>query len=323
MMRVMRTLVAFICAAALISGARSESLSSADREALLGSLEKLRESANSQVDARFRMALSAYREAVASDEAVIDLYLKCIEKIDFTDQKKKPSEFREWKHAQGDRLGDPAFKLALRYQLQWLILTLRACSEKVTVESLAPDVQDIVDGIFSNAERLKSQEKTLNQAVTSTVFAKVYEVAGPEKKKWPLSPTHLDSVYEQVIFPALRTPSKVVQLRAAWIKRIKQDEIKFEAWQEPAKPEKRSGMASAKSPEYQKFVEEVVPELQWQMEMDLFTHGDESGAAKRMLAHIEKHISHKSSRTWGEAFKNLLMPKPATPEAGAVPAPAP
>ncbi len=322
MMRVMRILAAFICATVIISEARSESLSSADREALLGSLEKLRETANSHVDARFRLALSAYREAVASDEAVIDLYLKCIEKIDFTDQKKKPSEFREWKHAQSEHLGDPAFKLALRYQLQWLILTLRACSEKTTFESLAPDAQDIIDGIYNNAERLKSQEKTLNQAVTSTVFAKVYEVAGPEKKKWPLSPAHLDSVYEQVIFPAFRTPSKLVQLRTAWIKRIKQEEIKFETWQEPAKTEKRSGMASAKSPEYQKFVEEVIPELQWDMEMDLFTNGDEGGAAKRMLAHIEKHISHKSSRTWGEAFKNLLIPKAAAPPAaGAPPAP--
>ena len=322
MMRGMRTLAAFICAVVLTSGARSESLSPADREALLGSLEKLRESASSQVDSRFRMALSAYREAVASDEAVIDFYLKCTEKADFSDQKKKPSEFREWKHAQSDHLSDPAFRLALRFQLQWLILTLRAYPEKVTVESLAPDAQEIVDGIFNNADRLKTQEKTLNQAVTSTVFARVYEITGPEKKKWPLSPFHLDAVYEQVIFPAYRTPSKLEQLRAAWIRRIKQEEIKLESWQEPAKGDRRSGMASAKSPELQKFIEEAIPEFQWEMEMDLFRNGDESGAAKRMLAHIEKHIGHKSARAWGEAFKNLLVTKPvATPAAGTAPVP--
>jgi len=325
MMRVMRILAAFLCAAAMISGARSESLSSADREALLGTLEKLHETASSHVNTRFRMAMTAYREAIVNDQTVIDFYLKCTEKTNFTDQKKKPSEFREWKHGQDDQLGDATLKMALRYQLQWLILTLRACPENVMIESLAPDVQDVIDGIFNNADRLKTQEKTLNQPVTSTVFAKVYEIAGPEKKKWPLSPLDLAAVYDQVIFPAYRTPSKVGQLRAAWIKRIKQEEIKFETWQEPAKTDKRIGMASARSPEYQKFIENVVPELQWEMEMDLFSSGDESGAAKRMLAHIEKHISHKSSRAWGDAFKNLLMPKPAAPAtapaAGASPAP--
>ena len=55
---------------------------------------------------------------------------------------------------------------------------------------------------------------------------------------------------------------------------------------------------------------ETLPELQWQMEMDLFRNGDEGGAAMRMLAHIEKHLNHKSAREWGEQFKNLLSPKP-------------
>lgn len=321
-MRVMQTLAAFLCAVALISVARAESLSVADRAALLENLEKLRETADSKVNTRFRMAMTAYREAIASDEAVIDFYLKCTEKLNFTDQKKKPSEFREWKHDQGNRLTDPAFKIALRCQLQWLILTLRAYPEKVAIESLAPDAQDIIDGIFNNADRLKTQEQTLNQPVTSTVFAKVFEIAGPEKKKWPLTPVDLAAVYDQVIFPAFRTPSRLDQLRAAWIKRIKQEETKFEIWQEPAKPDKRIGMASARSSEYQKFIEEVVPELRWSMEMDLFNNGDESGAAKRMLAHIEKHLNHKSSSTWGEAFKNLLLPKPtAAPATGTAPVP--
>lgn len=324
MMRVMQTLAVFFCAVALISAARAEPLSVSDRAVLLENLEKLRETSDSKINSRFRMAQAAYREAITSDEAVIDFYLKCTEKLNFTDQKKKPSEFREWKHAESDRLGDPAFKIALRCQLQWLILTLRAYPEKVTVESLAPDAQDIIDGMFSNADRLKTQAKTLNQPVTSTVFAKVFEITGPEKKKWPLCPMDLAQVYEQVIFTAYRTSSTLNQRRAAWIKRIKQEEIKFEIWQEPAKSEKRIGMASARSPEYQKFMEVVIPELQWDMEMDLFNSGDESGAAKRMIAHIENHLNHKSSPTWGEAFKKLLLPKPAapatTPETGAPPA---
>lgn len=321
MVTAMRTLATLICAAMLTSAARAESLSPTDREALLDHLEKLQESVDSKVDARFRMAIAAYREAVSSDDAAAAFYLKCIEKLNFIDQKKKASEFREWKHSQSEHLNDPAFKSALRYQLQWLILTLKASSEKNDPKSLTLEAQEVVDSIFNNAEKLKSQEQTLNQAVTSTVFAKIYELEPPAKSKWPATPMQLEAVYKQVILPPLESPAHLDKLRAAWIKRIRQEEIRFTTWQDPARLAKKNPLASVESsPAYEKFLDESIPELQWQMEMDLFRSGDEGGAAKRMLAHIEKHLTHKSSRNWSEALKTLLTPPQAPTEPPAKPA---
>jgi predicted N-formylglutamate amidohydrolase len=42
------------------------------------------------------------------------------------------------------------------------------------------------------------------------------------------------------------------------------------------------------------------------MEMDLFRHGDEQGAAMRMIEHLEKNITHKSSRKWTDELRNIL-----------------
>ncbi len=298
----------------MVSTARSEALTPANRETLLENLEKIRASVDAKVDARFRSALSAYRTAIASDEAAMDFYLKCVEKLDFVDQKKRGSDFREWKGQQESLLSDSGFKLALRYQIQWLILTLRASSEKAKIESLASEAQELVDGILANAEKMKHHEKTLIQPVTSTVFAKIFDITEPKNSKWPLSPLQLDVVYEQVIFPPLRTPGKVKNLAAAWVKRISQEQAKIDTFEDPnrqEKKDKRIGMASAlKSPEYEKFMENVMPTLQWQMEMDLFRNGDEIGAAQRMLIHIEKYINHKASREWADAFIALLNPKP-------------
>jgi hypothetical protein len=53
---------------------------------------------------------------------------------------------------------------------------------------------------------------------------------------------------------------------------------------------------------------EKIPGLQWQMEMDIFKHGDQAGAAKRMLNHLDKNITHPSSRDWGEQLADLLRP---------------
>ena len=308
----MRIPAILACSALIVSGARSEPLSSADREALLESLEKLRENADTKVDARFRAAIAAYREAMSTDESAMDFYLKCIEKVNFVDQEKKNADYRDWKRKEGDKLSDQGYRLALRYQLRWLILTLQASSEKAKVVELATEAQEIVDGVFRDADRLGNHAQMLGQAVTATVFAKTYEIGNLENDKWPLSPIQLEPIYGQVIFPQLRRPERLDSLRAAWIKRIQQEGIKEESMSGNGGGKKNG----PRTPDNDRFMVETLPNLQWQMEMDLFRSGDEGGAAVRMLAHIEKHLTHKSAREWGEQLKDLLSPKPAiTPTA--------
>ena len=86
------------------------------------------------------------------------------------------------------------------------------------------------------------------------------------------------------------------------------------------KPDHKPPVAPDSTPEYERFVNETLPDLEWQMELDLFRHGDEAGAAKRMLKQIQNHPDHKSCHAWTEEFANLLKPKPPAP-AAAAPAP--
>ncbi len=317
MTRAMRLPTVLICAALATTSARSEPLSSADREALLEALERIRESADAKVDARFRTALAAYRTAAASDDEAISLFLKCTEKVNFEDQQKKSSEFREWKRKEDERLSDPALRTALRLQLRWLILTLQAASEKADRNELAASARDIVDAIFDDPKKLRSQAGVLGEDVTTTVFARAYEIGDLKLEKWPLAPAALGPIYEEVLFPPVRHPDRVGTLRSAWIKRIQQEGAIREFWSPAPKETRRIGMAEdQRPPEYDQFLATTLPELQWEMEIDLFTHGDEGAAAKRMLAHLEKNLNHKSARDWGAEFRALLSPKePAKPSA--------
>jgi len=329
MTEAMRILAIVICAALTTAAARADALSAADREALLESLEKLRDAATAKVDARFRIAMNAFRDALASDESAMDLYLKCYDKVNFEDQGKDKAAFLIWRR-QDDvkaKLGDSGFKLALKIQLRWLILTLQASSEKANMKLIGAEGQEVVDGMFQNADKLRGQEQELAQAVTSTVFARAYEVGHVDREnKWPLSPIQLEAFYGSIVFPPLRSLERVETLRAAWNKRIQQELIKVEAWgggkgRQPPNPKSKGhgekidhkNVAPEKSPEHERFVTETLPELQWQMEMDLFRSGDEGGAAKRMLLQIRNHPEHKSCRAWSEDFKNLLKPKPVVP----------
>jgi hypothetical protein len=329
----MKVPVLLFCSAVAAHCVHAELLSDADRETLLENLDKLKESAESTMDARFRLAIAAFRNGMASDDAAIELYLKCLEKVNFADQQKSNGEFREWKRKQDEELSDPALRLALRHQLRWLVLTLQAASENADRSKLAADAQSIVDAIFSDPEKLRGQEKTLAQGVTSTVFARAYDINSVKVEKWPLSPVQLDQVYEDILLPPYRTPGRINELRAVWIKRIQQEGAKIEHMAvekerngngKGEREEKRIGMASAmRPPEFDKFLEDTVPKLQWEMETDLFRSGDQSGAAVRMLAHLEKHISHPSARQWGEQLRTLLKGPTAPATAAATEEPAP
>ncbi len=328
----MKVPVLLFCSTLALTSVHAEILSDADRETLLENLEKLKEGADATMDARFRLAIAAYRNAMTSDDAAIDLYLNCMEKVTFTDQQKSAADFREWRRKEDERLSDPALRLALRHQLRWLVLTLQAASENADRTKLAGDAQNIVDAIFSDPEKLRGQEKTLAQPVTSSVFARAYDINSVKLEKWPLSPVQLEQVYEDILLPPYRRPGSTPQLRAVWIKRIQQEGAKVEHMavektrngngnRNDEREEKRIGMASAmRPPEYEKFLEETVPKLQWEMEMDLFRNGDQSGAAVRMLAHLEKYISHPAAREWGDELRGLLKSAaPAVPATAAAP----
>lgn len=296
----------------LCNSVQADPLSSADREALLDSLQQLHDEAEGKVDAKFRVALTAFKNACASDDAAVELYLNCTERVNFDDKNKKAADFREWKRKESDRLAAPATRMALRLQLRWLVLTLLAAPEKADRAKLAVEAQQVLDAIFSAPAKFADQQDLLGQSVLSTVFAKAYEITHVKVDKWPQSPIQLDQIYEQLVMPPLRTPSQVAGLRSAWINRIQQEGAKVEFWASNRGGGEKKGSQDAPSTAFTKFTEEARPKLQWEMEIDLFRAGDEKGAASRMLAHLGKHISHLSAKDWSNELKQLLEPV-ATP----------
>lgn len=330
MKNLMRVPILLVSSVLMTAGVQAENLTDADRETLLENLEKLREAADSKVDARFRVAINAFRNAIGSDDAAIDLYLNCMEKVNFEEQHRKAADFREWKRKEAEKLSDGGLRLALRHQLRWLMLTLQVASEKPENRyKFNADAREIVDAIFRDIDKLKNQQQTLNESVLGTVFARAYDINGVKIEDWAFSPIQISQVYEGTFLPPVRKSGKVAELRATWIKRIQQESIAMEKWggqRGRDREEERIGtVESLQSPEYARFLEEGVPKLQWEMEVDLFRNGDESGASVRMLAHLQKYIGHASARDWSDQFQKLLKPeapvKTAEPGAEAEPVP--
>ncbi|MGJ8644187.1 MAG: hypothetical protein ACSHX9_12330 [Luteolibacter sp.] len=300
----MKTLILTAVATAVFTPLYAQELSDVDRETLLERLEKIRETADSTADSRFRTAISAYRAAMVSNDTAIDFYLKCVEKVDFEDRNKDSGDFRDWKRKHSDRLSDKDFSTALRQQLRWLMLTLEAASDDADLEALAPRASEAVDSILSQAKDLQRYRDVLSDSVTGTVFAKAYELNSVKAEKWPLSPIPIQAVYEQVILPPLRYPNSTDSLRKAWTKRISQELLLLDLWSGKPDDKLKTG---EHSPQYERFIIDGLPKIQWESEVDIFNAGDEKGAAVRMLAHVEKYIAHKSAPKWAEEFVGLLQ----------------
>ncbi len=268
----MRVLSLLLSPLLLVAPLHAQRLTAADRETLLENLEKLKDVSDSSLSARYAAAIAAYRNALTSDDAAMNLYMNCVEKVNFTDQLKKPADFREWKRNEGEKLSDIGLRLALRHQIRWLILTLQAASPNAERGKLVSEAQDAVDAVFRDLPKMKNQEQTLNQAVTSSVFARAYDVNNVKLENWPLSPVDLGTIYGTVLLPPYRNPASISSLRAGWIKRIQQETIKRENWtnRRGGDEDKRIGtIASMQSPELTKYMEEELPRPQWQMEMCL------------------------------------------------------
>lgn len=290
----------------------ADPLGADDRELLLERLKALKEAAEGRKGGRIGLALAAFRPAVASSDAAIELYLRCVEKLDFEDQNRKSQDFREWKRRQKNNLKDPGMALALRLQLQWLVHTLEVAANPAEASKMAPKAADGLDDIFANAEKLRGHQNTLRRSVTSTVFARAYNVSDVDVGDWPTEPLALSRIYEKVIFPPLRRPDKVESLRAAWLKRIQQEGLMAEQWSGSNGNSRTSSRDAAKPPAFEKFVTDERPNLIWRMEEDLFKAGDQRGAALRMLTHLERYIGHPSAADWTDRFIGLITPKEET-----------
>lgn len=314
----------------------ADTLTEADREILIEKLKKIEDAADEKMDQRFRVAVSAFRTAMVSDEATIDLYLKCVEKIQFDDEHKKGQDFREWKRKEDAKLGSSAFRRSLRHQLRWLVLTLQVASKANDITAFGPEASKLVDEVFDDIKHLGGQQGVMRENVTNTIFAQAYNLTDATPKDWPTSPVNLVELYNNVILPPLRKPEKTEQLGNAWMKRIRQEVAAREDWSKTDQSNKeakegdkegdenhRIGTKEAlRTPETEKFLSNVYPELLWQMEVDVFKAGDQRGASLRMLQHLEKYTAHPKAPEWASQFHLLLDPEAGvTLPGGVVPQP--
>lgn len=285
----------------------SEELSTNEINKLTKELEELAEIATADAESRYSAAYKAFRAASSSQDGAIALYEACMEKIEFEDRERKSSEFREWKRRQRDRLKDPVFQLALRYQLQWLTLTLEVerTPEKEITE-FATKAMDQLALIYSNAEKIAGLENQIEKDVINSVFARAYKV-NKLTRNWPSNPSRIDEIFDSVILRKYKEEQDLEGLRKAWMQKLHFLTQQARYWGQ-GRLDTRNAKEDQLILQLNKFMQETLPNHRWSMEQDLFTHGDQKQAAHNMLEIIRKHRGHVNRETWVTQLQSLLNP---------------
>ncbi len=289
------------------SKADAEKLSPVDKQLLLESLEKIQNGSDQTVSSRFQVALKAFQAARTEKSATHSLFLKCIEKVRFEDNARKGSEFRNWKKRHRDSKDDQSFRHALQLQLKWLILRMEASKKPDNLHQLAPAGLEIVATILRESKHLAPHMDILSASALSSPFARAYEIGDLNTNGWPATPTDVSALYETIILPKLRKGKDFTALRTNWQRRLEAQGQLIEKFASEGSDNTK------RKPAFENWQKDTYPTLKWTMEVDLFNAGDEQESARRMLAHLKKHLQHKSAPGWIKQFTSLVKGEPIQP----------
>ena len=281
--------IASIFAIALFAGSAPDlvaqnTLTESDKKMILERLEKLATTHREAKFARYAGAVAAFHEASQTPAKAYGFYLDCIKLVNFDQQGKKFSEYREWKERNIQRVRATEYQTMLQFQLKYLLLTIRALNMEDR-SKIFPDLQTFLNAAVAKREYMKQEASGLNGSVSGTIFAKAYGLDKVLKDdRWEFAPLDIMGHYQKTILPILRERGDSKGIEHGW-NRLINLEI---AIMEPEEDEKVKF----------DFVKERLPTLHWSKWKDVAENGERAKAAMRMLELLENNLNHDDVEDW-------------------------
>ena len=297
----------------------ADSLSEADKDKLLETLDSILNANESKEEKAIKYAISRLTAAAASEESASELYESSVKKIDFEGRKEK--EWRDWRDKNKNRLNSPTFKRILKYHCQWAIITLQAAKaneENPDFSPYAPQALSILNNIAEEYDTLKEFRGDMQGNILNSQVGRALQVGGMQPPKWPASIFDVNAIFESLVFPQYREKGDIAGLRNAWKKRIalamsfaETKDEKINAMTDKTKRRKITGSkSSGSSPTSAKELSDAslkdINALRWECERDCFNIGDEATASANMIAMIRSIDNTKEQSQKAQELVNLL-----------------
>lgn len=291
----------------------------AETARLLKEVEAIRELLDSSSGKNNERALSAIRAALTSPKATYEFYMDSVKEVDFDQEGRRESDWREWRDSNEERLRSGEHIQARQLQLRYLALSISAAGGAADDETLAgvmPELIAYLDTMTASAVEFEEHRRVLDRSVLESVFGKRLKLnlSVDSKLPWVYSPLQVAPIYDNTVMPFYRRAKDARGLASAWDRRIVH-ESKIAAlpelgddgrrgWRrgeddrDREREERREDARTSKRGE-QRFVEERLPELKWGKAKDALEYGDDRMAALRaMTGVVRSNLGHRNARKW-------------------------
>ena len=276
-----------------------------EKDALLAQLDELETQAVSINIKSQSEAISLLVEAIQSDTAAFKLYLECIEKIRFEDQKKKSSERRDGIKKIKEQ-SNKEFKRALRHQLYWLVHSIEAARNPDKRLEQALKLVQGLENIVEDTNYLNNKNVfggPLSQNPFGSEIAKVLKIENLKPEGWPSGPLDFDGLYKNVVLKHLVEQGQFEAARNHWVTRIKAEQAIIEAYAK----EPDTNVYGKTPVRLENFLEKKVPRLRWDAEEIFFNGGDERQSYINMFEIIKQYPEHDKYLSWIEWVRGNLV----------------
>lgn len=290
----------------------------------------------------FSIALTKFREGMASESAAVALYLDCYKLENFDRKDLKQTDFMDWRDRNEDRMKEDEFRKALMLQLEYLVLTIQGqdikevkkmgpivASLQTFVAKAVAAVQESTKHTASGAVEAKDNNSKgppggrrggpagggggggpggalgnmLRQPVTATEFAKAYVLEDYlTRKDWEYRPLDVDGIYANIILPYY-LQERPTEVAAQWDARINADMAL-----------RKAVMSDT---EFNIYYKEQGPRRYWTKNSYLVANGINAvNSLADMLKIIQANPNHPDAADWLKEFRELVK-SVSEPEAAA------
>ena len=301
---------------ALVPQAHAQGLTKEEKLALLKEAQNVLVESESALLKATSETHKILKAAANDKQKCLELYYDAIKEVNFASKGKSSGDFKAWKTANKNRISDKSSLFVIQPQVRWLNFSLisnnikdPSIKRQFTTELIA-----FLDDFYKEIEEMNKNGKGLNANVENglkkkpigTEIATYLSLRFSTNKNWPESPTQLDKIYGDLIFPFVKEQNNIQLLKTAWEKRIKQQSTYISA----TSSIKKNGLRGADTGlANRQFNEQKKPKLIWSMCLDLYEHGAQQETSELMLNHIRNNRSHPDAPKWAEELITLLTPE--------------
>lgn len=275
---------------------------------VLEELKKVEETVQNSRSKNNFAAVEIIRQAAGSEAAAVELWMDSTRDVDFKIKDRKEAEWRQQRDRLSARLGQPGGATAIKMNLQYLLLTIKAASAAKPEEK--DEVMKNLVGFLEDAARaareLLPNQDIFHQQVLSTPVARRFKLDQTVQVRMPWAPTpELTAAYESALLPYYREKGDPAQLQQLWTRRLQQEA----AW------------VAARENEFEKhhYREFRQPSLEFSMALDLYKAG-KADALQRMMQIIQQNPGHKDAPHWLHNMKQAVIARALAQQTQTAPA---